>query len=42
MEEVWWRRLGCLILLASAAFAAGFILLLGWGFVEVIQWVTSK
>lgn len=38
----WWGRIGCGILLLSAAIAVGIILLLGWGFVEVIQWVTSK
>lgn len=41
-EDVWWRRLGCAILLLSAAIAVGIIILLGWGFVEMVQWVTSK
>jgi hypothetical protein len=38
----WWGRLGCGILLLSALTAFAIIGLIGWGFVEIIQWVTSK
>ena len=42
MDDEGFKRLGCAIIVMASLILWGIIILLGWGFVEVIQWVTSK
>ena len=42
MEERDAKRIGCLFILVASAILWGILILLGWGFVEIINWITSK
>ncbi len=40
--EQQWKGIGCLFILVASAILWGILILLGWGFVEIINWITSK
>lgn len=42
MDDDTAKRIGCLFVIGASILLWGIIILLGWGFVEIIQWITSK
>jgi len=42
MDEQDAKRIGCLFIIFASIILWGILILLGWGFVEIVQWITSK